>query len=311
MKQISLDKFLGYSREMNDVSSVVKSFELMEVLYREVFTPKDLGASYTEINYWDKQGIISTHREGDDKWRNFNFMDYIWIKIVIELREFGVPMKKIKKLKEEVFSPFDFGDTKALYKIVMEQLPGILEMSSETEEYKAEILEFMKQGPEKAFKEFTYFLFMITQSLSEKIPYSLQLFKDGYWLWAIEGTAVEWSKEDLERKKYGTYISVSIVNILNEFMLDPHSAFILSELRILRGSEAQIMKLIHEGNYKSIHITFKNKRIELDLTKRHDTKKRMCEIVREGAYQDILFKYDDYNIAAIENKVKIILDKDK
>ncbi len=74
-----------------------KSSRFFSFLSEEQFTIKDTGIKYRVINHWSQQGLLRDSR--DDKgtgWRKFSFIDVTWLKILSELRAFGLSLDKIK-----------------------------------------------------------------------------------------------------------------------------------------------------------------------------------------------------------------------
>jgi len=55
--------------------------------------------SYRIINHWENIGLLTANRPADKGWRNYSIMDQLWIRIIIELRNFGFSLDKIKKVK--------------------------------------------------------------------------------------------------------------------------------------------------------------------------------------------------------------------
>lgn len=76
---------------------------LYETISMEIFTVKDTGIKYNNINYWDSLGMLHAQQEGAG-WRNFSFAGYLWLQTVNELRAIGLPAKLIKKVKDKVYS---------------------------------------------------------------------------------------------------------------------------------------------------------------------------------------------------------------
>jgi DNA-binding transcriptional MerR regulator len=68
------------------------------------YTPQQLeGPQYRVINYWDEQGILpKSSRDGEDQWRKFTYIEAVWIRVIMRLREFGLPISKILKIKENI-----------------------------------------------------------------------------------------------------------------------------------------------------------------------------------------------------------------
>ena len=58
--------------------------------------------TYRQRNLWQEKGLFELEREAG--WRKFSFMDAIWLLIIKDLRELGVPSSSILKVKEYVMS---------------------------------------------------------------------------------------------------------------------------------------------------------------------------------------------------------------
>lgn len=55
--------------------------------------------TYRQLNSWDKEGLLTTEKDGN-KWRKFSIMDALWVRIIKELREFGLSWEQIKTTKK-------------------------------------------------------------------------------------------------------------------------------------------------------------------------------------------------------------------
>ncbi len=76
-------------RKGSHISTVLNSTE------RKI-TFKDI--SYKMLNDWEKASLIDNRREGNE-WRRFSIIDAVWLKIIKELRSFGMSLKHIKVAK--------------------------------------------------------------------------------------------------------------------------------------------------------------------------------------------------------------------
>ena len=54
------------------------------------------------LNHWIKNGLIEDERPGGKGWHRFSPSDMFWIKTLIKLREFGVPIETLKSVKKEL-----------------------------------------------------------------------------------------------------------------------------------------------------------------------------------------------------------------
>lgn len=70
--------------------------------------PQSEGASYRFINYLSSTGLLDDRRDVSGKgWRNFSFVEIVYINIVIALRKFGVKADAIKPIHEFFSEPYD------------------------------------------------------------------------------------------------------------------------------------------------------------------------------------------------------------
>lgn len=300
MKKLILDPFFG-------AKTFEKSVELAMSMNVEIFSPKDVGVSYTNINYWDKKGILSSQRKNETQWRNFSFIDYAWIRVIAEMRDLGVPVELIKEAKDFLF---DLVDVKPLFKDFKKKIDEIKKAMSFPEAQKDEIINIMLEGGKKANEEgLTHFYIAITQSIILKIPTSILLFKNGGVVIWYEGKDEFFDKEIRELKLFESHISISISKIIKDFLLDKNSVYLLPELKLLEPNEIRLMELIHTGNYDTISINFLDKKMKhLKLTKSENPQKKIVDILQEGLYQDIELKSHKGMITKISNTVKVMLD---
>ena len=57
--------------------------------------------TYRQLNSWEKEGLLTMQREGRE-WRKFSIVDAVWLKIVKELREFGMSREQLKTTKQSI-----------------------------------------------------------------------------------------------------------------------------------------------------------------------------------------------------------------
>lgn len=54
------------------------------------------------LNHWYEVGIVDDDRPNGKGWKKFSLSEIIWIQIVVKLRGFGLDLKKIKAVKDEI-----------------------------------------------------------------------------------------------------------------------------------------------------------------------------------------------------------------
>ena len=54
------------------------------------------------LNHWYEMGIITDDRENKKSWKKFSVSELVWVRIVLKLRNFGLDLKRIKQVKEQI-----------------------------------------------------------------------------------------------------------------------------------------------------------------------------------------------------------------
>ncbi|ADV48707.1 hypothetical protein Celal_1394 [Cellulophaga algicola DSM 14237] len=80
-----------------------KLVALSKKLLNAQLKKNDLSVSYRTLNHYDSMNILISNREDSKKWRRFNAIEFVWIELVMILREIGMPISKILHLKNRLF----------------------------------------------------------------------------------------------------------------------------------------------------------------------------------------------------------------
>jgi len=71
------------------------------VTVKNFFTPKEvvrlIGISYRQIQYWDKTNFLKPSYRRRRKYRLYNFMDLIQLRVVKTLREHGASIQRLRR----------------------------------------------------------------------------------------------------------------------------------------------------------------------------------------------------------------------
>lgn len=284
-----------------------------------VYTLKDLAIKSSRVlNHWDKQGLLLTTRDSHEEWRKFSFIDVVWINIITELREFGYPIPKIKKIKAKLLSKTTLADSlkkqQGAIDILKSKKPEAFEEYLKHQEMNREqaaeavtILDADMEAPEFNFptNELTIYL---TDFLWHRMTISLWVFPDGnYTVW--KDTSIDLMTEEIYTSlKQRSFVSISLSKIVKLFVHDQDPVSVLPRLHFLNDDEIYILKTINEGEYESITVKLKDGEPNLiELTKQEDTKRRLVDILTDGDYQEISIKKHKGRITTIKNTIQIKL----
>lgn len=68
------------------------------------YTLGDTDLTGRVLNHWTNYELLPDHRlESGKGWRNFSIVDLIWIRVLIELREIGLGLEKLKNSYKSIF----------------------------------------------------------------------------------------------------------------------------------------------------------------------------------------------------------------
>lgn len=77
-----------------------KKLEMKDVLNEKKYRLSDEEISSRVVNHWQKFELITDDRPEGKGWRKFSMSEIIWISIMVKLRNFGVELDKIKRVKK-------------------------------------------------------------------------------------------------------------------------------------------------------------------------------------------------------------------
>ncbi|MFB0925111.1 MAG: hypothetical protein QMB65_07495 [Vicingaceae bacterium] len=91
------------------ILSSVKTLKIIANFNEPVFSIKDCKLTYRALNHYQSSGIISDNKHNKSGWRKLTGLELIWIEIIISLRELGISLENIIKIKYFLFSKDQFG----------------------------------------------------------------------------------------------------------------------------------------------------------------------------------------------------------
>ena len=284
MISVKLEEFI-------DTKSLDKLAELYEVLNEQRLSAKDTGVNYRVINHWDEKGIIRFSRTNKDSNRKFSFIDFIWIKVVNELRSFGVKLPVIQKIASDIYEPLPMKD-------VFDSLLNNLDVLKEYEGTDKEgFLNFIKSGEYKnadftsfaADFNFTYLHILIAEAIATRNSVSLLVFNDGEWFPFLKHNEHLYPKELLHKKEFCSQVRVNITELIFKFIIEDNLIDYFNNLNVFTPQERKLLGYVKEGNYKKVLVLFKSKKNEaLEIIKSKNAQWAILTIIREGEYREFI-----------------------
>jgi hypothetical protein len=301
---------------MEPIENFVNNPDIAENLYdklrERVFLKTELDVVYTDLVNWERSGLLSIggdSNKGD--WKKVSYTEYIWIKIIVELRNYGFNYDEIELIKQGLFEEINIG---GFMQSVTEDKENFIEKLGDEPFNKLNAYN-LSQIDLKASVEITYLDTIVVSAIAANEDWSLLFLKD------IPGACIPLSAEvlrgfhlknttnELSSLLTQTYLSVSLSRITDNFLKRGNDNFESRTISILTKEEHAVLKHIRkkQKNLKSIQIRFKDNRIEmLEVTtfKKAQLESRFLEHIKKGDYLSINIDTVDGNIVNYENTKK-------
>ncbi|MBC34885.1 MAG: hypothetical protein CL663_02420 [Bacteroidetes bacterium] len=238
---------------------------LQEKLTREIFTIKMIeGLTPRVYNHWKKSGLLPVVRA--NKTEKLSYIEFFWLRIIIQLREFGLSIEKIKRVKHKLFD-VDIR-SKKVYK------EGLYE-----EKYKT-IGRIYEQNM------FTYALII---SILNKTDIRLIVGPDG-------NNCIEVNPHN---KFQYCHIAIPLLDIIYDYLKKDSSIQSILESGVLKDSEVKVLNLLRLNMLKSIEINYvdgKPDRLKVTKSTKVSIENRLKDIFSSGDHVDLVIKSNGSNL---------------
>ena len=89
--------------DVNFLGEFLNSDSKIKDLFNEqIYTIKDERISSRVLNHWYEMELINDDRPNKKGWKKFSFSEVVWIEVILKLRMFGLNLKSIKQVKEQI-----------------------------------------------------------------------------------------------------------------------------------------------------------------------------------------------------------------
>ncbi len=283
--------------------TIQKAGELYEQLQRPLIGGLQMGINLRNLNNW--VSVLKENPTGT-KFKKYTFIEFVWLKTVEQLRNAGLNLTAIADLRANLLEPIKI---KGLITKIQKAKNYIDELNLSKNE-KEELLQFIASPEYKTAEpvHFNLLHIIIIESIVKKLPLSLAVFLDGTFIILDKSKEPLYTELDKNKLLFDTHIVVSVSAILQRFLRSDLSGFVVPQIGLLSPAENKLFEIVHSGEYESIIIHFKNKKIKtLELKKSENIKERIIDILNKDAFGEILVKKHKGMITKIENTLKVTL----
>jgi DNA-binding transcriptional MerR regulator len=293
---------MDYLSALNQIVNnnfTVEYFKYSDSFSQRRLMVKDTGVSAKTYNHWKKNGLVPDQDLPKSKrqWERLTFFEYLWIKCIKDLREFGLSLDVIKTIKEFLFTSPDASQSAdairmlqedpsikfAQYKRILNDTVRIIEGQTDlSEAEKSEIMmqvnsfdkeETWKKMAEEGLqtnlfeilviasifnRQETGFLYFYDESSDNVIPFFDELL-------AIDRNMISLF--------YKSHVYISITNKYFQFLNDESKNKYLTSYNILKEDEHAIIQLLRSNEFREIRILIGKDNKIIETTKQFKTDK--------------------------------------
>jgi DNA-binding transcriptional MerR regulator len=318
--------------------------EYKKLLREKVFSLKDTGVSSRVFYLWKKLELVDTsfNKEGQG-WANLCFSEYIWLKIIQDLRKFGCPLNEIKEaknmllgrglseLEKDILKDGMNTMLKSFYDRIEKQGADIKKFKGavlqvETAVRERKLYELMLDGLERPLNNLEI---VIVDILAKK--------RDAYLMFTLPNTGLQGTVKAKGKKKLAVkstdgntsfptlnieftieqfprvspelpHLKISLWHYIKAFIADETKEKKLENIKILSPDEMELLKQIRQGNATEITVKMidnKIDRIEVTTELKKDAESRIIETFTSSEYSDIAYKVANGKIVSFKKTTKI------
>jgi len=299
-----------------------EELEVVEFLWERKYKLDAIGLTSKNVFDWSKQGLLLDPIKPKAR-RKYCVVEFMWLKLVVGLREFGLSLDAIRTLRETLLAVIGFDE---LIKIMdSEEFIEAAEKIGRTEDFeKARKMreEAMENFSEEEMNETLdlmrsselQFVFTLISHLTfESIWYDRDIYffikSDGECRIGVSEEEVQ-VNDDSDFFLY-PYIKFPLRLLLSQFV-QTENVITNDEAvkyRILSEKEAQVIDLLKRDKLVSLTVRMNDeKKITLIETEediqKENYEKRLKDLIVRNAYQNIEYKSQDGKITSIRRKTR-------
>ena len=297
-----------------DITKYLMSFvsgnELLEQLSKKVFLKTEIDIVYASYTNWERHELLIIDEQYDKGQRNrLNYFQYIWVKIVENLTDYGFNYRKVKELKDAMFSNMLSQDFLSFANDNKSHFVNLSGGQIDNE------IDFTKELSSLYFPVF-YGIVMNCIIHHEKTnilvginnPADFDVFSSSI---LNEHTNYN-TEQDFSFNFSKTHLSISLSNIISNFLIEGSSPFENRITDIISKEEHTILTLIRNKHksIQSIKVIYKNEKpemVEIESVKKVELESRLMEHIQKREYSEIVVKTSNGKVTYFKktNKIKL------
>ncbi len=304
----------------NQISLMAKNqpldyFKLLDELFMPNFSIGQVGISRQEIQYWEAKGLIILQDSGGEKreWNKVSFFDFIWLKLVAELRGLGASIETILLVRSFFYNqlPDDVID-----EIIKQFISNpVFDKLKEAvgEEMVKEFYEDRYEVKQTLSNELNLLIMVVLGLLDTNYPSYLIVHKDKEpdFMMMEPGLINEYDIEEIFLKNSSYYV-IYLNTLLEEFFQSPKvKDDDWQKLFKLSKAERKILELLRKESISELRVKFNLKQqkgvLMIEVVEKADVNEmqhKLNSILEKGKFKQIKIQTEGKNLVFVEQTTK-------
>ena len=207
------------------------------------FAVKDFDVQPQYINHWRKHDLFFSCEEERGR-KSYSFVDYVWIRMIEKMKDIGLRFEIIQKVRDELQAESIWLEkTNQNFVKIIEKAKVAGAKKEQLEE-----LEVKKKSLFYLGKLQTYFSSHLTISIALKSELSFLINPNG----EVLHSHAKYFNELIKSEKFASsfksfYISISVTDIIQEFIEGEKRQMATEKLQIISEEEQAVLDQLEEG----------------------------------------------------------------
>ena len=284
------------------------------------FTEKPFRVSHSDIHPkvladWSRQGLLLVKPE-KNRMHRLSLAELVWIKLIQKMRRYNLSIERITAFKNDMVETSE-NEMDELLK----NKEAIEMMAAQLGGGQAEMMKAFFSQPELVkkhldmlpfnFSELNLLEGLILFCLVIKRPVSFMIDDEGkvFVFSPVFLERPELDQTELQQQLCGSYVSISLTEVLAETMAMKPVIPLTEEIRVITEQEAKVLEVLRQKNLLSVVIRYDKKHhidlLEVKKEEKVDKRARLLELILMNGYQDITIKTEKGTIVKCENTRKM------
>ena len=319
------DKYYYMNQHYDFLTLSQEEIERFELYYPQI-NSSIVPLSYTGVSprnffAWKDGGLIELSQEKNNderKWVKLNLVEYLWVKIIQNMRDFGMSYDLIKLVKEIMFANsfelaktvfenflFECNTTLNYTDDQIAEIKNNFEVQRKIEKEKIEKGEISPTEQSIIFK-------IIIGTLLKKGNITLLIVKDktGFLVDVTAHNKLEDINKLAEPSMVKPHFAIPILGLLLDFFDDPKSEVYCEQFGFINPNEKKVLEAIRKNNFEEIHIkSISGNDMAIDvITSENITDEKAIhirKILGLNEYDEINLKYRNSKNLYVKNKKRL------